>query len=148
MPSILIGYLQRKCALRWYSRSCQDGKFPLIKSSGHPFLKAAQSLSQQQTPTLVEALHSAGLISAAITSYKLSRVSDEKNDGVITFGAMDPSEFDADAVVVLPNVNTAGFFEAKVDAVQIDGQSLGFSNKTAILDTGTVSDMILRNDTF
>ena len=43
-------------------------------------------LSEQQTPTPIEALAAAGLVPAAITSYKISRVADNKNDGEITFG--------------------------------------------------------------
>jgi hypothetical protein len=45
-----------------------------------------QSLSEQQTPTPIEALAAKGLIKEAITSFKISRVADKKNDGEITFG--------------------------------------------------------------
>lgn len=40
----------------------------------------------QQTPTPIEVLASAGFVSSAIVSYKLSRLADNKNDGEITFG--------------------------------------------------------------
>ncbi|KAI0261484.1 aspartic peptidase A1 [Gloeopeniophorella convolvens] len=98
----------------------------------------AQSLlSQQQTPTPVEALASAGLIKEAITSYKISRLADEKNDGEVTFGGLDTSKFDQTTLATLPNVNTQGFWEGALDDVSVNGQDLGLQGRTAILDTGT-----------
>jgi hypothetical protein len=45
-----------------------------------------QSLSNQQTLTPIEALAQKHIIQEAITSYKISRLADQKNDGEITFG--------------------------------------------------------------
>ncbi|KZO96669.1 acid protease [Calocera viscosa TUFC12733] len=98
---------------------------------------AQQGLSQQQTPTPVESLASAGLIQAPITSFKLSRLADDLNDGEVTFGSLDPAKFQADTLVTLKNVNTEGFWEGDLDAVTVDGTSTGLTGRTAILDTGT-----------
>jgi len=98
---------------------------------------AQQGLSQQGVPTPVESLASAGLIPAAITSFKLSRLADGLNDGEVTFGALDPEKFVANTLVTLPNVNTEGFWEGAMDAVTVDGASAGLKGRTAILDTGT-----------
>jgi len=98
---------------------------------------AQSTLSEQQTPTPVESLASNGLISDAITSYKISRAADDLNDGEITFGALDPSKFDASTLTTIPNVNTQGFWEGNLDAVTVDGQDTGLQGRTAILDTGT-----------
>jgi hypothetical protein len=98
---------------------------------------AKSALSQQQTATPVESLASAGLISAAITSFKISRLADNKNDGEITFGGLDPTKFNAQTLVTIPNVNPDGFWEGALDAVSVDGTNLGLSGRTAILDTGT-----------
>lgn len=98
---------------------------------------AQSSLSNQGVPTPVESLASAGIIQEAITSYKISRVSDSLNDGEVTFGGKDTSKFDPKTLVTLPNVNPQGFWEAQMDAVTVNGQDLGFDNRTAILDTGT-----------
>lgn len=98
---------------------------------------AQSSLSEQQTATPVEALASQGLIAEAITSYKISRSADNLNDGEITFGALDPSKFDAATLVTTPNVNQQGFWEAAMDDVTVDGQSVGLDGRTSILDTGT-----------
>ena len=45
-----------------------------------------QSLSQQGTPTPIESLASAGLVPEPIVSFKISRLTDNLNDGEITFG--------------------------------------------------------------
>jgi len=98
----------------------------------------AQSLlSEQKTPTPVESLASNGLISDAITSYKISRAADNKNDGEITFGALDTTKFDSSTLTTIANVNTQGFWEGALDAVTVDGQDAGLQGRTAILDTGT-----------
>jgi hypothetical protein len=54
-------------------------------------------------------------------SYKISRVSDGKNDGEITVGGMDPSKYDASSLVRVKNINAGGFWEAKLDAVKVSG---------------------------
>lgn len=97
----------------------------------------AQSLlSEQGVPTPVESLAQAGLISDAITSFKISRLADQKNDGEITFGGLDESKFDASTLVTFDNVNEQGFWEGAM-TVSVNGQDLGLQGRTAILDTGT-----------
>ncbi|KAJ3512882.1 hypothetical protein NLJ89_g3266 [Agrocybe chaxingu] len=98
---------------------------------------AKSDLSEQETATPVESLAKAGLIPEAITSYKISRLSDNNNDGEITFGALDPAKFDPKVQVTVPNVNPDGFWEVNLDAVTINGQDTGLTGRTAILDTGT-----------
>ncbi|CDO70870.1 hypothetical protein BN946_scf184804.g2 [Trametes cinnabarina] len=98
---------------------------------------AQSTLSEQGVPTPVEALASAGLIDEAITSYKISRLADNKNDGEITFGALDQTKFDPNTLVTFPVVSKTGFWEGAMDAVSVDGQDLGLQGRTAILDTGT-----------
>jgi len=97
---------------------------------------AKSILSDQRIPTPVESLAEKGLINAAITSYKISRTSDGLNDGEITFGGLDQSKFDPNTLVTLPNINKDGFWEANFE-VSVDGQDLGLSGRSAILDTGT-----------
>lgn len=97
---------------------------------------AQSPLSNQGVLTPVESLAKQGLISEAITSYKISRVSDGLNDGEITFGGLDESKFDPNSVVTVDNVNPQGFWEAPF-SVAVDGQDLGLVPRTAVLDTGT-----------
>jgi hypothetical protein len=87
--------------------------------------------------TPVESLAQQKLITDAITSYKISCLQDEKNDGEITFGGLDATKFDAQTLVTFNNVNQDGFWEGNMDAVTVDGQDTGLTGRTAILDTGT-----------
>jgi hypothetical protein len=98
---------------------------------------AKSALSQQNTLTPVESLAAAGLITAAITSYKIPRLADNLNDGEITFGGLDPTKFVANTLTTLDNVSPTGFWEANLDAVSVDGNDTGLQGRTAILDTGT-----------
>jgi hypothetical protein len=97
---------------------------------------AQSPLSNQGVLTPVEALAKNKLINDAITSYKISRLSDGLNDGEITFGGLDTTKFDAKTLVTFDNVNTKGFWEGDV-SFSVGGQDLGLKGRTAILDTGT-----------
>jgi len=98
---------------------------------------AQSTLSEQQTPTPVDSLATAGLIQDSIVSFKISRLADNKNDGEITFGGLDDTKFDPKTLVTVPNVNQQGFWEADLDAATVDGKDTGLTGRTAILDTGT-----------
>jgi predicted aspartyl protease len=107
---------------------------------------AQSTLSQQNTPTPVESLASAGLIKQAIVSYKISRLADQKNDGEVTFGALDDSKFVQNTLVTLKNVNAQGFWEAAMDAASVNGADLGFTGRSTILDTGTTLLVVPASD--
>ena len=99
-----------------------------------------QTLSNQGVLTPVESLAKAGLITDAITSYKISRLSDGLNDGEITFGALDTTKFDSSTLTTFDNVasgTAAGFWEGAMDAITVNGTDTGLTGRTAILDTGT-----------
>ena len=98
---------------------------------------AQSTLSEQKALTPVESLAKAGLIKEAITSFKISRVADQKNDGEVTFGGLDTSKFDPKTLVTINNVNALGFWEAPIDSVSANNADLGLNGRTAILDTGT-----------
>jgi hypothetical protein len=98
---------------------------------------AQSTLSEQQTLTPVESLAKAGSIDGAITSYKISRLADQKNDGEVTFGGLDTTKFDQNTLVTFDNVNQQGFWEGAM-VPTVNGQSVGLDQgRTAILDTGT-----------
>jgi hypothetical protein len=107
---------------------------------------AQSTISEQRTLTPVESLAQSGLISDAIVSYKLGRVSDNNNDGEITFGGLDTTKFDPNTIVTVSNVNQKGFWEANVDDAIVGNQSLGLQGRTAILDTGTTLAIIPTQD--
>jgi len=112
-----------------------------VQFTGAPFdglMGLAQStLSEQKTLTPVESLAKQGLINAAITSYKISRLADQKNDGQVTFGGLDATKFDPATLTTFANVNQNGFWEGDMPAVTVNGQDTGLQGRTAILDTGT-----------
>ena len=107
---------------------------------------ARSTLSEQRTLTPVESLAKAGLIQEAITSFKLSRLADQKNDGEVTLGGLDTSKFDQKTLVTINNVNAEGFWEGAVDAVSVNGTDLGLTGRTAILDTGTTLLLVPQAD--
>lgn len=97
---------------------------------------AKSTLSNQKVDTPPESLAKAGLIQSAITSYKIPRLADGKNDGEITFGGIDETKIDAASVTTMSNVNPNGFWEVPFTA-SVSGKDLGLTGRTAILDTGT-----------
>jgi len=98
---------------------------------------AKSTISEQQTLTPIESLKANGLVQSAITSYKISRLADNLNDGEITFGALDESKFDPNTLQVIPNANKQGFWEASMPSITVNGKDIGLKRRSAILDTGT-----------
>jgi len=101
---------------------------------------AKGELSNQRVLTPIESLAKAGTIGAAITSFKISRLADEKNDGQVTIGGIDKSLINLATLVNIPNVNPNGFWEGRMDAITVNGGDTGLTGKTAILDTVSRSD--------
>lgn len=64
-------------------------------------------------------------------SHHLSHIHHHHSSG------LDPTKFDSSTLVTIPNVNTQGFWEGNLDAVTVNGASVGLDGRTAILDTGT-----------
>lgn len=102
-----------------------------------PDVSPTQILSEERVPTLLESLATNKLIPAPIASFKISRLSDQLNDGEITFGGLDATKFVANTLVTVPNVSKLGYWEAEMGAITVNGTSTGLSGHTAILDTGT-----------
>jgi len=96
-------------------------------------------LSQQGVPTLVTSLYQAKHISAPIVSYKLPRWLDFKNNGEMTLGGMDPKQYDPKTVVTMKNINPFGYWAVNVGAVKTGNTDMKWSNRTILMDTGTVS---------
>ncbi len=92
--------------------------------------------SRLGTPTLMDIMASQQLLRANLFGVHLSRSADGANDGQITFGAPDSSKFSGD-LSYIDSVSTDGLWEIPADGAGVDGQSLGFTGKTAIIDTGT-----------
>jgi hypothetical protein len=118
--------------------SAESKEFSDDSSAIDGIMGLAQSkISRQGTLSPVEAMVKSGLIKEAITSYKIPRLKDNKKDGEITFGGLDPAKFDEKTLVTLPNTDPKGFWQADMAAVTVDGTDTGLKNRTAVLDTGT-----------
>jgi cathepsin D len=92
--------------------------------------------NDQGTPIIMQALSDAGLIDANILGINLPRIADGVNDGQITFGDVDTEKFTGDIVYT----NTASGYDLwliPVDDAGVDGTAAGFTNKQAIVDTGS-----------
>lgn len=96
---------------------------------------ALSPLSNQRVPTPIEALVTQGMVAQPVMGYRLARVEDG-NDGEVTFGGVDAQKYVGN-LTELDNVSKQGFWEGAMDSVKFNGQDLGLSGRTAILDTGT-----------
>ena len=77
LPNHTFGVANRETVDFSSSQTAFDGIMGLAQST----------LSEQKTLTPVESLAKAGLIQEAITSFKISRLADQKNDGEVTLRA-------------------------------------------------------------
>ncbi|KAK0450060.1 aspartic peptidase domain-containing protein [Armillaria borealis] len=98
---------------------------------------AQTAASRQKTRTVVEALYETRQIEDAVVSFKISRAADEKNDGELMLGGMNPSKFQPNTAVTVKNENNRGFWEVPLDDIRVNGESLGLLNRSAVLDTGS-----------
>jgi hypothetical protein len=92
--------------------------------------------------TLLQSLYQAHLIAAPIASYRIPRLADNKNDGELTLGALDPKYYNASTLVTKPNVNKFGYWAVAVDAVKVGKKNMHWSNRTILVDTGTVCETL------
>ncbi|KAJ7454803.1 acid protease [Mycena latifolia] len=102
-------------------------------------------LSTQKTPTPVQALANAGLINAAITSYRLPRLLDHTNNGEVTFGGLDESKFDSSTLVTIKATNDS-FWIVALGGASVNGASVSIASTTALMDTGTTLLVVPAND--
>ena len=66
----------------------------------------------------------------------------------MTLGGMDPARYETGSTVPVKNINKLGFWEVPISQVKIDGNSTGWTNRTGVLDTGTVCTFLSISDTF
>ncbi|KAJ9646132.1 hypothetical protein H2204_000794 [Knufia peltigerae] len=87
------------------------------------------------TPTIMEVLDQQGNLSKNIIGVHLQRASDGTKDGQITFGGIDSSKFSGK--LGYTKVANDASWEIPADDAGVDGKAVGFTGKSAILDTGT-----------
>lgn len=92
--------------------------------------------SQQRVRTIMDNLVDNGFIKAKLFGIALSRHTDPVNDGVINFGGIDSGLFEGD-LTFSPSVSQDGLWELAVDDAGVDGNTMLFSGRTAVIDSGT-----------
>lgn len=98
----------------------------------------AQTARNVPGPSLMDVLISQNVIKSKIVGVHLWRDSSAgRNNGEVTFGALDSSMFEGEINYVDAVGNGDGFWEVPVADAGVDGKSAGLSGNTAILDTGT-----------
>ncbi|KAL2833387.1 aspartic peptidase domain-containing protein [Aspergillus cavernicola] len=80
-----------------------------------------------------------------LVSFHLSRSSDGARDGTVTFGGVDTTKFTGD-IVYTNVVNSSIHWNIPLDDASIDGKACGFTNKSAIIDTGTSYSLLPPKD--
>ena len=100
-------------------------------------LGRGKSASQLGAPQLMEGLATGGLIDEKVYGVYLSRAADGHNDGEINFGGVNKELVEGDMNWVPSVDNDNGFWEVEVRDAGVDDTMVGFTSKSAIIDTGT-----------
>ena len=100
-------------------------------------LGRGKSASQLGAPQLMEGLATGGLIDEKVYGVYLSRAADGHNDGEINFGGVNKELVEGDMNWVPSVDNDNGFWEVEVRDAGVDEEMVGFTAKSAIIDTGT-----------
>ena len=87
------------------------------------------------TDTIMQVLDQQGTLPKNIVGVHLQRASDGTNDGEITFGGVDSSRYSG-KLSYTKVANTENWEIAASDA-GVNGNGIGFTGKTAIIDSGT-----------
>lgn len=91
---------------------------------------------EQGVRTVMEVLESERKLKANLYGINLQRSSDATNDGVVNFGDWDRSKVDGDLAWITTR-SESGVWEIAVDDTAVDDTSVGFTGKSAIIDSGT-----------
>ncbi|GES62600.1 aspartic-type endopeptidase ctsD [Aspergillus terreus] len=75
-------------------------------------------------------------LTSNIVGFSLPRSSDNATDGTVSFGVVDTTKFSGDITYTTASA-TSDHWSIPVDDMSVDGKACGFSNKSAIIDTGT-----------
>jgi len=88
--------------------------------------------------TLMDVLAAKGIISAKQFGVRLSRASDNNNNGEVNFGAPDDSAFQGSLNYITTIDNINGFWEIPLQAAGVNGTGASIQNDvTVLLDSGT-----------
>ncbi|KAE8353920.1 aspartic peptidase domain-containing protein [Aspergillus coremiiformis] len=96
-------------------------------------------------PSFMEAVTEQKSLKSNIVSFSLSRAADGGKDGAVTFGGVDKTKFTGK--ITYTNVlSDSNRWTIPLDDASVDGNACHFTNKTAIIDTGTSYALIPPKD--
>ncbi|OXV11219.1 hypothetical protein Egran_01020 [Elaphomyces granulatus] len=88
------------------------------------------------TSIVMDEMIKAKYLKSNIVAFSLQRHSDNATDGEITFGDVDKTKF-IGSISYTNTTNGSNRWEIPVGDASVDGKSCNFTDKTAIIDTGT-----------
>lgn len=88
------------------------------------------------TSSLLDVLKDEQLISSRVFGVHLPRFSDGLNDGEISFGEPNPNYYDGE-LSYTPTIDDDSFWEIPVEDAGVNDRRIGFTDRAAIIDTGT-----------
>lgn len=97
------------------------------------------------SPTFMDVVEKAGLLQSNIIGFSLSRGDDGGKDGSITFGGVDEDKLSGN-VTYTDTVSSSNRWSIPVDDVTVDGTACNFTDRSAIIDTGTSYAMMTPDD--
>lgn len=95
--------------------------------------------------TFMDVVQKAGLLKSNIVGFSLSRGSDKGKDGVITFGGVDKAKLSGN-VTYTETVSSSNRWSIPVDDATVNGMPCNFTDRSAIIDTGTSYAILPPND--
>lgn len=108
-------------------------------------LGRSNDTSMGDRPVFMDLVTKQENLESNIIGFHMSRNSDGKKDGTVTFGGVDKSKFKGD-IVYTDAEESSIHWSIPLEDVSIDGKSWGLSNKNAIIDTGTSYSLIPPKD--
>lgn len=86
--------------------------------------------------TFLQSISDKKLFDKNIMAISLQRAVDKATDGQLTFGDVDKSKYTGDFTYT-DIIEETNRWEIPIDDMVVGGESVGFSNKSAVIDTGT-----------
>jgi cathepsin D len=90
-------------------------------------------------PSFMDVVASNALLGSNVVGFSLSRAADDPKDGEVNFGTIDTTKFDGNISYTATNQDT---WTIALDDVYVNDQAVGFTGKSATIDTGTTYILI------
>ncbi|KAI9371548.1 aspartic peptidase domain-containing protein [Aspergillus egyptiacus] len=108
-------------------------------------LGLGRSETSMGKPAFMDLVAEQKQLESNVVGFHLSRSSDGARDGTVTFGGVDKTKFDGE-IAYTDVAESSIHWNIPLDDASVDGRSLGFANKTAIIDTGTSYSLLPPKD--